>query len=566
MSNIFANNRTPHPDPDALLLYLDGELEPKENSRIQSHLAACWQCRTELEELQKTIGDSVRYRQTVFQSCFPSPPAPWCDIRSRMTDVDATLGSSSFFRGGVKGVGTVVRNPRWWAPALAAGLALMVVFLQFRNTPAVSAAELLRKATIAADSGPKKARKIQFRSSSRRLTRVTGPQAAASKVALSKEDREALAVIEAMFTAAHYDWNDPLSAQSYANWRDNLASKQDQVETVDDCYVLRTSTEDGEIVAASLKLRTSDLRPVEGTLAFRGNEVLEMKDISEETVYTSESRSVGNGETRAMTPVPPASAPAPAPEAAPATNSSLSNELNVFATLRRLNADLGEPIEVVRRQDAVLVTGVGVAPERQQQIRQELARNQGVVVEFTDPAAAATPSGAERVSTPRATPSPAMAQIERYFGSRVAFDQFADQTFELSDAMMARVHALRRLAERFPVEIDSKLTADDRRLLVSMRLEHFGALSSKTEGLQQRMGPVLSALGASPVDQPRLQNSTTWQAAAEEIFRDARQVEIQLGILLGGAKGETSPGQVLSALSLLRSKINSYETLLFAAQ
>jgi hypothetical protein len=242
--------------------------------------------------------------------------------------------------------------------------------------------------------------------------------------------------------------------------------------------------------------------------------------------------------------------------------------VRLFATLRRLDADLGEPIEVVRRDDKVLVTGNGVTPERQSQIRQELASSRSVVVEFAEPNATQVPASTdrERAAPGVNSPSAAMLQIEKYFGSRLAFDQFADQTFAVSDAIMARAHALRRLAERFPVEIDSKLTADDRRLLVSMRLEHFGALSSNTEGLQQRMGPVLGSLGASPTDQPRLQNPPTWQAATEEIFRDARQVEVQLGILLGGAAGETSPAQVLSRLNLLRSKITAYESLLLAAQ
>ena len=91
-------------------------------------------------------------------------------------------------------------------------------------------------------------------------------------------------------------------------------------------------------------------------------------------------------------------------------------------------------------------------------------------MEFSEPALDPTAVAGERKRIPSSknTPSAAMLQIEKYFGSRVAFDQFADQTFEQSDAVMARVHALRRLAERFPVEIDSKLTADDRRLLVSM--------------------------------------------------------------------------------------------------
>ena len=34
-----------------------------------------------------------------------------------------------------------------------------------------------------------------------------------------------------LFQAAHYDWNDPLSAQAFSAWRDPLSHKQDAVVT-----------------------------------------------------------------------------------------------------------------------------------------------------------------------------------------------------------------------------------------------------------------------------------------------------------------------------------------------
>ena len=43
-----------------------------------------------------------------------------------------------------------------------------------------------------------------------------------------------------MFLAAHYDWDDPLSAKSYQGWHDGLASKKDEVTISANEYRIRT--------------------------------------------------------------------------------------------------------------------------------------------------------------------------------------------------------------------------------------------------------------------------------------------------------------------------------------
>ena len=49
--------------------------------------------------------------------------------------------------------------------------------------------------------------------------------------------------IARLFDAAHYDWNDPLSARSYSAWRDQLPHFQDgRIASRPDCYDIKTTT------------------------------------------------------------------------------------------------------------------------------------------------------------------------------------------------------------------------------------------------------------------------------------------------------------------------------------
>src|SRR5205809_5764467 len=85
-----------HPEDEQLLLYADGELTARAASKIRSHLEACWQCRVQLEELQKTIGACVHYRKNVLGRQLP--PAAWPDIYRGFAEIDAELDQASFRR------------------------------------------------------------------------------------------------------------------------------------------------------------------------------------------------------------------------------------------------------------------------------------------------------------------------------------------------------------------------------------------------------------------------------------------------------------------------------------
>jgi len=63
-----------HPEQSLLLRYIDGELPGRKSRAVQRHLEACWECRTEVEELQQTVAECVRYRKQVLAEALPAPP------------------------------------------------------------------------------------------------------------------------------------------------------------------------------------------------------------------------------------------------------------------------------------------------------------------------------------------------------------------------------------------------------------------------------------------------------------------------------------------------------------
>jgi anti-sigma factor RsiW len=79
-----------HPEQSLLLRYIDGELPGRKARTIQRHLEACWECRTEVEEFQKTVAECVRYRKQFLAEALPTPPQEWRDIYREFDRIDAT--------------------------------------------------------------------------------------------------------------------------------------------------------------------------------------------------------------------------------------------------------------------------------------------------------------------------------------------------------------------------------------------------------------------------------------------------------------------------------------------
>lgn len=508
-----SNPSAPHPDEAELLRFCDGELPPREAARIERHLEACWECRTQLEDIQKAISDYVRYRKDILQPELPPPPTAW---RAPVPKLEPAAVRRPFF------------VPRF-VYAAAAAVVVCVVVYRFNHTPSVSAAELLQKAVVAERSAAKP-RRVQIRTKNK----TQSPQD-----------------LEAMFHSAHYRWENPLSADAYAAWRDQLADKNDVVADIPEGYQIRTTTSSGTLAEATIDLRKQDLLPLRETLRFRNQDWVEISEAPE---------SVQLAEAPAAPPDEPQ--PLPAVRSTPAIAlATPGQELQVIATLHGMNADLGEPIEVLRRTDRIVVTATGLNPERQKQISASLAPLSNVELHFPAPPAPssqAADSGRRVVSGG----TPFETQLRDRLGGPDAFSKFADHVLEQSDSMMARAHALRALAERFPPDVEQQLNLTDRRLLANLRTEHAEALAHEAAGIESTMKPVLAELGAhAPTPMPAL--PAAWQPATEQLWTSAQATDRLLGALLAGSG--SAPAEPLSslakALAQLETDMVSYKQL-----
>jgi hypothetical protein len=542
-----------HPEEERLLRYADGEIAGREAVELREHLAACWECRTQLEEMQSTIGECVRYRRALKDGLVEPPPAPWFDIGLAMRQIDDEHAGQGWLNRAGQWLRAQMLTPRYWAPAVLALILVVVLVRQLVETPAAQAAELLRRAVAASDKQAAKPRRVQIRSQKYRVTRTLGLQAVSSKPAADE------APLEAMFKVAHYDWTDPLSPRSYLTWRDQLPQKTDAVTKISQpgnpegsYFRIQTTTQSGELAAASLTLRAADLRAVEGTLVFRNQESVEMTELPAIPAPAADSGSLA-----------PAAAGLRRHEAKQEDGvepgATVSDELQVLAALRRVDADLDDPIDVTRDGATVRVSGVGIAARRQQELHQALDGLARVSLQFADPVVASSDSGRPAaVVSERPEVMQWQARLEKAAGGKAAFTQLADRALESSDRLMARVHALRRLAERFPVGVEAELSAGDKEVLRGLRRQHTAAVLEMAATLRRDVGGLLGGGGTGE----GLALAGGWQAATEELFQTARGCDQWMGVVMAGAPAPESGDPVsrlARKLNQLAAQAQSYD-------
>jgi hypothetical protein len=489
-----ANSSWTHLDERQLLRLDDGELTARESAEVRAHLEACWQCRHTHEQMRAAVSDYVRYLDAVSASA-PPPPRPWGTIEARIRHTTQLQ----------RGVSARYPRPAWYG-AVAATLVIALLF--FWPKRVLTAGELLHQAAIRAKAA-EAPRAIRIRTRTAQFTR-TGRNAP-DNVPLKQR-----------FDAAGYNWHDPLSARSFSEWRDKLTDPKDRVVSTRDeagvpVYRIATASETSTLKEATLTLREGDLRPLSTVLEFRDNERVEISEAD-------------GAESAPSVPVH-RRAEQPANPQAPA-----ASELQVWAALRSIDADLGEPVEVRESGGgAVTISGTGVEPHRQQEIRNTLARLPGIRVEFET---------ADRVALPPRGDAVEVAV------SRAETDKHADQLLDLSDRLLARAHALHRLAERFPVARESQLSERDLGLLRSLRSDHLDAVRDHVRRLRTELRMATAMPAAEPIG--------SWQQSAERLLTAARETDDALQQIFAAARAEgTRPtlAHVYAAITRLEEAI-----------
>lgn len=544
-----SRNESVHLAPENILRYVDGELSARDADRVRQHLEACWQCRAEKEEIERAAAECVRYRK-IEASLLPDTPQPWFDIRREFTLLESAPAPSLAERlAGL--VSSIFTTPMRLAPTGLALLAIGWMTYSFRYAPAAQAAALLERAASSRPAKTIQPRRIQISTANRKFTRLLAP-AAVPAAAIQQDDE-----LKALFLAAHYNWDDPLSAVSFRQWRDQLPSKSDSVSTSDTRYEITTATEEGSLASAMLALDKSDLHAVASRFEFRGHDAVNIVELPEQSAAIVSNTlpilpAPGTG-----SPASPLQMPEPAkPEAV--LNASASDELQVFLRLRRMGADLGEPVEIQRTDRQVIVRAAALDPSRQQELKNALADLPRVSVDVTEAPTSPTPVVSSSSTTVRAGASPTQDRIQQFVGGRPAFERLAGQALDASDRAMARAHALRRLAERFPAQAEATMDTTGREQLATLRREHSAVLEREAEALRAAIGPVLTSLGASD---PGLTVAVpaTWQEGAQRIFDSSLELDRQLSATLGASSAQSGdPAKLFTELIRLNGLLQAY--------
>lgn len=246
-------------------------------------------------------------------------------------------------------------------------------------------------------------------------------------------------------------------------------------------------------------------------------------------------------------PAPPVFTPAKPIQPArviPARRVSADDEMQVIAALHGIGADLGEPVSVVRRPGEIVVTALGLDPERAARLRTALARVPDVSLRFSAAMTPASPAAAAR----QVVGSAEEPIIARRFPSREAYERFVDGVLARSDAMMTRVHALLSLADRFPPEQIAGMSVESRQSLAEIRRQHMAALAREAAAIDASVRPLLPQVPDGASNAPR----------SATLFQDCEDADRLLAAVFAGVSGapRTSAEQDLAqALDRLRSDL-----------
>jgi hypothetical protein len=468
-----------------------------------------------METIQSAVADCVHYRKAVLQTHLPPAPAPWRNLSAGFAAVDREIaGESSWWR----------VSWRLWVPAVAAGLMVaLVVAPWLRDAPPVQAAELLRRAVVAAETRPAGARRLQVRTKSKKLFHS----------AVASAD---LRPVAALFASAKYDWADPLSAKAYLDWSLKLTAKTDEVIPDGSAYYeVKTRSNDSDLTEATLRLRQGDLKPVQGMFKFRGDEWVELTEVAAEP----EPELVARVRVNPMVPAPP-------PQA------SIADELRVLEALHKIGADLGDPIEIARAGALVEVKGFGIEGRRREQIEQALQGLPRVNVSFAEDRPPAGLAGPVASLAVKSAVSPLQSFLEEKLGGSVAIEQFTNEVFDRDEQILAGAHAIQRLALRFPDP--SALTAEDLAAYRAMQRSHAESLMRLERELSGILRPVASGTGVA--------GSILGPATAQSLLQAARRLELSISMLLGAAPvvGESAdlPNRITAEQTALMQITRSY--------
>jgi hypothetical protein len=497
-----------HPDESQLLLALEHELPPDGISEIEEHLGQCWSCRARSEEIQRGILAFVEYRENRYLPSLAEPPNEFRGFPGKLRKLVVEIelpGPATRLRRSLQSLLTLPAYVRW-SPAVALITIVALLWAQLFNHAVVSADELLTRAIAAQNptvpangSGPKRKtvrQRVQIRSGARTVVRTFEWTLGDTKNQSRWELQEDLD-----------QWNTPLTAESFAEWRNSLASKSDGVTRSLQLLTLTTTPQTGTIKQASIIVRATDFHPLEQRILFSDEQELDFLELGFEVADD----------------VAPTRQPAPQQTSSPAPGQNVKPRGNLdeieFAVRYKLftdKLDIGEDLQISQIANEVMVAGVASSKERADAIISFLAGMEDVRVKVTFPQAgnvstlpgdsAGTTTKDTRVA---AAPPLGEALLSKEFPSSNEKAYFVNAWLTASDEVLSHVWAVKQLADRYSDSEESRLSPGSRDKLREMLRIHLGAAAQANSDLDSLLKLLPGSQDATLPDATDLRSGIT---------------------------------------------------------
>jgi hypothetical protein len=547
-----------------LLLAIDGELSTSDYVVVKDHVRACWTCRARKEQLERTIEDIVEYDQSLVAPDMPPSPSGKAIFMARLDQLAVELGSPSLVRRWSLTFLEAYRSAFFsritWVTCAAIMITAYLYVVFQRNTPVVSANELLERAAASELRSPsginqpvavqKLTIKVDGRKIERTIYRDRIRNRQADRVDVSANEKS---VAEKTFHQSTLSWDEPLSPQAYSHWRDGISEKRDVVTRMGDGLLrLDTTSSSGPVAEASLTVRASDFHPVAEDVHLRDDNEIEIAEVSYDVVGFASLTPDIFGST-VQPPVLKLPATATTSKVADDAESAMT-ELQVRSALHTLGADLGEQIDVQRERDgSVRVDGVAADDTRRHQLiasLQSIPRTQlhiETVAQVAEHQQISRVSGPVRVAVMAGATPLLEASLKQRFPDDDQRIIYINQTLSLAQGASARAWALNRLAERYSPQQIALLDTPSRQRLDVLLGDHLSALREDINRLQSQLGQVLSpssnTAAANTASSKLISPETSghaddWRIHAHRVHSSVETVDESVAALLTGSSSD----------------------------
>jgi hypothetical protein len=223
---------------------------------------------------------------------------------------------------------------------------------------------------------------------------------------------------------------------------------------------------------------------------------------------------------------------------------AIDTEVLVFRVLHEVQADLGDPVDVSMVSGKVEVVTTGLATARQAEIREAVSTIPDALFIAHD--AIAVPARSHGVdSVPSAAPGPFDARLQTAIPDWAGYSV---RVLDESDAVLARIHALKTLNDHFPPSRRNEMRPEELDILNRLTASHRTELQDHVQKLDSLLKPVREVLQA-----PALSPS----ASRPDLLAAAQRMDRAVSVIFGGAATPEKPSQLLIDLSQASADLRS---------